>query len=51
MKKSLLTVLTLPLIFSMVAFASPTTQDNQATGALHQKSIDPPSSPWKPSEG
>ena len=37
MKKS---VLALPLIFSMVAFASPTTQDNQAAGALHQKSID-----------
>jgi hyperosmotically inducible protein len=40
MKKSLLTVLALPLIFSMVALASPTTQDNQSTGALNQKSID-----------
>jgi len=40
MKKSLLAVLALPLIFSMVALASPTTQDNQPTGALNQKSID-----------
>jgi hyperosmotically inducible protein len=40
MKKSLLAVLALPLIFSMVALASPTTQDNQAAGALPQKSID-----------
>lgn len=40
MKRLLLTILTLPLIFLMVAFASPTTQDNPATGALHQKSID-----------
>ncbi len=40
MKKSLLAVLALPLIFSMVAVASPTTQDNQAAGALPQKSID-----------
>src|SRR5271157_4350526 len=40
MKKSLLALLALPLIFSMVAFASPTTQDNQRTGALNQKSID-----------
>jgi hyperosmotically inducible protein len=38
--KSLLTALTLPLIFSMVALASPTTQDNQPSGALNQKSID-----------
>jgi hyperosmotically inducible protein len=40
MQKSLLAVLALPLIFSMVALASPTTQDNQATGAINQKSID-----------
>jgi hyperosmotically inducible protein len=40
MKKSLLALLALPLIFSMVASASPTTQDNQPTGALNQKSID-----------
>ena len=41
MKKSLLlTFLALPLIFSMVALASPTTQDNPSTGALNQKSID-----------
>jgi hyperosmotically inducible protein len=40
MKKSLLTALALPLIFSMVALASPTTQDNQPSGALNQKSID-----------
>ena len=40
MKKSLLALLALPLIFSMVALASPTTQDNQPTGALNQKSID-----------
>jgi hyperosmotically inducible periplasmic protein len=40
MKKSLLALLALPLIFSMVALASPTAQDNQATGALNQKSID-----------
>ena len=40
MKKSLLAVLALPLICSMVALASPTTQDNQPTGALNQKSID-----------
>ncbi len=41
MKKSLLIVLVLalPLIFSMVAPASPTTQDNPASGALNQKSI------------
>jgi hyperosmotically inducible protein len=38
--KSLLTALALPLIFSMVALASPTTQDNQPSGALNQKSID-----------
>jgi hyperosmotically inducible protein len=45
MKKSLLAVIVLPLIlsmtiFSMAAFASPATQDNQPTGALPQKSID-----------
>jgi hyperosmotically inducible protein len=40
MKKQLLTILALPLIFSMVAPASPTTQDNPASGALSQKSID-----------
>jgi hyperosmotically inducible periplasmic protein len=36
MKKSLLAVLSLPLIFSMVVFASPTTQDNQPTGAAQK---------------
>ena len=40
MKKSLLAGLALPLIFSMVALASPTTQDNQPAGPLPQKSID-----------
>ena len=40
MKKSLLAVLALPLIFSMVALASPTPQNNQPAGALSQKSID-----------
>jgi len=40
MKKSLLATLALPLIFSMVALAGPTTQDNQPTGAPNQKSID-----------
>jgi hyperosmotically inducible protein len=40
MKKSLLAVLALPLIFSMVALASPTSQNNQSTGAVNQKSID-----------
>src|SRR6266436_4654728 len=45
MKKSLLAGFALPLflsmtIFSMVALASPTTQDNQPAGALSQKSID-----------
>jgi hyperosmotically inducible protein len=40
MKKSLLAVFALPLIFSMVAIASPTTQDNPPAGALPQKSID-----------
>jgi hyperosmotically inducible protein len=39
MKKSLLAV-ALPLIFSMVALASPATQDNQPTRALNQKGID-----------
>jgi hyperosmotically inducible periplasmic protein len=40
MKKLLLAVLALPLIFSMVALASPTTQNTQPAGALSQKSID-----------
>ena len=40
MKKSLLAVLALPLIFSMAALASAAIQDNQAAGALSQKSID-----------
>src|ERR1035437_5083757 len=40
MKKSLLAVLALPLIFSMAALASPTIQDTQPAGALSQKSID-----------
>src|ERR1700688_3427569 len=40
MKKSLLAVLTLPLIFSMVALASPTTQNNPPTGSANPKSID-----------
>jgi hyperosmotically inducible protein len=40
MKKSLLAILALPLIFSMAAFASSAFQDNQATGALSQKSLD-----------
>jgi hyperosmotically inducible protein len=40
MKKSLLAVLTLPLILSMVALASPTPQNNQPAGAISQKGID-----------
>ncbi len=40
MKKSLLVLLALPLIFSMAALASPAIQDNQPTGVLNQKSID-----------
>src|ERR1700726_1909597 len=40
MKKSLLAVLALSLIFSMVAFASATAQNNQPVGAASQKSID-----------
>jgi len=40
LKSSLLTVFALPLIFSMVALASPAIQDNQPTGASNQKSID-----------
>ncbi len=40
MKKLLLAVLTFPLIFSTVAFASAAIQDNQPAGALSQKSID-----------
>jgi hyperosmotically inducible protein len=39
MKKSLIVVLALPLIFSMVVLASPTIQDNQPTGA-NQKSFE-----------
>jgi hyperosmotically inducible protein len=40
MNKSLLAVLALPLIFSMVALASPTAQSNQPAGGLSQKSLD-----------
>ena len=40
MKKLLLSVVACQLIFSVVALASPTTQDNQPTGALSQRSID-----------
>jgi len=40
MKKSLLVVLALPLIFSMVTLASPTMQNNQPAGAISQKGID-----------
>jgi hyperosmotically inducible protein len=40
MKKSLLAALALPLIFSIVVLASPTSQNNQPTGAVNQKSID-----------
>jgi hyperosmotically inducible protein len=40
MKKSLLAVLALSLIFSMVALASATAQNNTAAGAMSQKSID-----------
>ena len=40
MKKFLFVVLALPLTFSMMVLASPTTQDNQPAGALNQKSID-----------
>jgi hyperosmotically inducible periplasmic protein len=40
MKKALLSVSALLLIFSMVAFASPAIQDNQPTGTLNQKSIE-----------
>ncbi len=41
MKKLLLLAsLALPMIFSMVALANPTTQDNPSAGALNQKSID-----------
>jgi hyperosmotically inducible periplasmic protein len=40
MKKSLLAVLALPLIFSMVTLASPTMQNNQPAGAISQKGID-----------
>ncbi len=40
MKNLLVTVLVLPVIFSMTAIASPAIQDNQPSGALSQKSID-----------
>jgi hyperosmotically inducible protein len=40
MKKSLLAVLVFPLIFSIVALASPTPQNSQPAGALSQKSLD-----------
>ena len=40
MKKSLLAVLALPLIFSMVALGSATAQNNPAAGAVGQKSLD-----------
>jgi hyperosmotically inducible protein len=40
MKKLLLAVLVLPVIFSTAAVASPAIQDNQPAGALSQKSID-----------
>src|ERR1700694_1963782 len=40
MKKSLIAVLALSLIFSMVALASATAQNNTAAGAMSQKSID-----------
>src|ERR1700687_441312 len=40
MKKPLLAVLGLPLIFSMVTLASPTAQNNQPAGAISQKGID-----------
>ena len=40
MKKTLFAVFALSLIFSMVVLASPTTENNQSTGAASQKSID-----------
>src|ERR1700719_76152 len=40
MKKSLLAVLPLRLIFSMVPLAIPTAQNNQPAGAISQKSLD-----------
>jgi len=40
MKKPLLAVLALPLIFSVVALASPTTQNNQPASAVSQKGLD-----------
>jgi hyperosmotically inducible periplasmic protein len=39
-KSRLLALVAFSLIFSMVALASPTTQNNPASGALSQKSID-----------
>ena len=40
MKKTLFAVFALSLIFSMVAFASATAQNNQPAGAISQKSLD-----------
>jgi hyperosmotically inducible protein len=40
MKKMLLAGLALPLIFSIATLASPVLQDNQAAGAVNQKSYD-----------
>jgi hyperosmotically inducible protein len=40
MKKSLLSVFALSMIFSMAALAAPAIQDNQPAGALNQKSLD-----------
>jgi hyperosmotically inducible protein len=40
MKQSLLAGLALPLILSIVALANPAPQDNQAAGAVNQKSYD-----------
>jgi len=39
MKRTLLSVLALPLIFSMVAIASPAIQDNQPAGDANQKNL------------
>jgi hyperosmotically inducible protein len=40
MKKSLLAVVCIPLIFSIAALASPANQDNQPAGAMNQKSLE-----------
>ena len=40
MKKSLIAVVGISLLCSIVAVASPVTQDNQPTGAVSQKSIE-----------